>query len=84
MSKKMLRSGTSIGANIHEGLYAQSKADFVSKLSISLKEANETSYWLILLKKTDYLTLEAYNSLKSDLDELIRMIISSLKTAKKE
>ena len=84
MSKQMLRSGTSIGANIHEGLYAQSKADFVSKLSISLKEANETSYWLILLKKTDYLTLETYNSLKSDLDELIRMIISSLKTAKKE
>ena len=84
MSKQMLRSGTSIGANIHEGLYAQSKADFVSKLSISLKEANETSYWLILLKKTDYLTLEVYNSLKSDLDELIRMIISSLKTAKKE
>ena len=84
MSKQMLRSGTSIGANIHEGMYAQSKADFVSKLSISLKEANETSYWLILLKKTDYLTLEVYNSLKSDLDELIRMIISSLKTAKKE
>ena len=84
MSKQFLRSGTSIGANIHEGVYAQSKADFVSKLSISLKEANETSYWLILLKKTDYLTLETYNSLKSDLDELIRMIISSLKTAKKE
>jgi len=84
MSKQFLRSGTSIGANIHEGVYAQSKADFVSKLSISLKEANETSYWLILLKKTDYLTQETYNSLKSDLDELIRMIISSLKTAKKE
>ena len=84
MSKQLLRSGTSIGANIHESIYAQSKADFVSKLSISLKEASETSYWLILLKETDYLTLEAYSSLKKDVEELIRMIISSLKTAKKE
>jgi four helix bundle protein len=82
LSKQVLRSGTSIGANIHEGLYAQSKADFVSKLTISLKEASETSYWLILLNKTDYLTQEIYESLKLDVDELIRMIIASLKTTK--
>ena len=82
MSKQVLRSGTSIGANIHEGLYAQSKADFVSKLTISLKEASETSYWLILLNKTEYLTQEIYESLKLDVDELIRMIIASLKTTK--
>jgi four helix bundle protein len=84
MSKQLLRSGTSIGANLHEGIYAQSKADFISKLSISLKEASETSYWLILLKETDYLTSDSYTSLKTDVDELIRIIISSLKTAKKE
>jgi four helix bundle protein len=82
MSKQILRSGTSIGANIHEGLYAQSKPDFMSKLSISLKEASETSYWLTLLNKTDYLSSKEYKSLKSDIDELIRMIIASLKTAK--
>ena len=82
MSKQVLRSGTSIGANIHEGLYAQSKADFVSKLTISLKEASETSYWLILLNKTEYLTQDLYESLKLDVDELIRMIIASLKTTK--
>ena len=84
LSKQILRSGTSIGANIHEGLYAQSKADFVSKLTISLKEASETSYWLILLNKTDYLTQEMYESLKMDVDELIRMIIASLKTIKEQ
>lgn len=84
LSNQILRSGTSIGANIHEGLYAQSKADFVSKLSISLKEASETSYWLILLNKTDYLTQEIYESLKKDVDELIRMIIASLRTIKEK
>ncbi len=82
MSKQILRSGTSIGANIHEGMYAQSKADFIAKLSISLKEASETSYWLTILNKTDYLETTSFNSLKSDLDEIIRMIISSIKTTK--
>jgi four helix bundle protein len=80
MSKQLLRSGTSIGANVHEALYAQSKADFVSKLSISLKEASETSFWLTLLEKTDYLAQTDYRSMKTDVDELMRMIISSLKT----
>ena len=84
MSKQILRSGTSIGANIHEALYAQSKADFASKLSISLKEASETSYWLLLSQKTEFLSLNEYNCLKADLDEIIRMLIASIKTAKKE
>ena len=84
MSKQILRSGTSIGANIYEAAYAQSKADFVSKLSISLKEASETSYWLTLLSKTDYLEEDAYVSMKTDVDEIIRLIIASVKTSKKQ
>ena len=84
MSKQLLRSGTSIGANIHEGIYAQSKADFISKYSIALKEANESSYWLVLLFKTKYLSEEIYESMKTDVDEIIRMVIASLKTARKE
>ena len=84
MSKQLLRSGTSIGANIHEGIYAQSKADFISKYSIALKEANESSYWLVLLFKTKYLSEEVYESMKTDVDEIIRMVIASLKTARKE
>ena len=83
MSKQLLRSGTSIGANIHEGTQAQSPADFVSKMSIALKEATETSYWLVILSRTDYLEEKAYNSLKSELDEIIRILISSIKTTKK-
>lgn len=83
MSKQVLRSGTSIGANAHEGFYAQSRADFVNKLSVSLKEASETSYWLTILNKTDYIKDEMFQSLKTDVDELIRIIISTIKTAKK-
>ncbi len=83
MSKQFLRCGTSIGANVHEAVYAQSKADFISKLSISLKEASETSYWLKILNKTQYISDEQYGSLKEDLDSIIRIIISSIKTAKK-
>ena len=83
MSKQILRSGTSIGANAHEGFYAQSRADFVSKLSVSLKEASETSYWLTILNKTDYINNEMFESLKTDVDELIRIIISTIKTTKK-
>ncbi|MBR4730832.1 MAG: four helix bundle protein [Prevotella sp.] len=83
ISKQMLRSGTSIGANIHEGTQAQSPADFISKMSIALKEASETSYWLTILSRTDFLENDAYDSLKSDLDEIIRILISSIKTTKK-
>lgn len=83
MSKQMFRSGTSIGANIHEGIHGQSKADFISKLSIALKEASETSYWLIVLHKANYLDNKLYDSLKKDLDEIIRILIASIKTTKK-
>ena len=81
-ANQILRSCSSIGATAHEAKYAQSKADFSSKLSIALKESSETSYWLTLLVKTDYLPKNIYDSLKSDVDELIRMIIASLKTVK--
>ena len=83
ISKQMFRSGTSIGANIHEGIQAQSKNDFISKLSISLKEASETSYWLKVLKRTEYISEVMYSSLLSDLDEIIRILIATIKTTKK-
>ena len=83
MSKQMFRNGTSIGANIHEGVQAQSKADFVSKLGIALKEASETSYWLVILNKANYLDEKLYLSLKEDLDSMIRILVASLKTSKK-
>ena len=83
MSKQMFRSGTSIGANIHEGIQAQSKADFVSKLGIALKEASETSYWLTVLNRAEFLDEKSYLSLKSDLDSMIRILVASIKTSKK-
>jgi len=82
ISKQVLRSGTAIGALIHEAEFGQSKADFVNKLSIALKEANETDYWLSLLKDSTYLTEEMYNTIKPDITELIKMLIASVKTAK--
>lgn len=83
MSKQLLRSGTSIGANIAESVYAQSRPDFVTKLSIALKEANETKYWLSLLKRSEYLTQENVFSLECDCTVLIRMLTSSIKTTRK-
>ena len=83
MSKQMFRSGTSIGANIHEGVQAQSKADFVSKLNISLKEASETSFWLKVLHRAGHLEEKLYESLKADLDSIIRILVASIKTSKK-
>ena len=83
MSKQLFRSGTSIGANIHEGVQAQSKADFVSKLGIALKEASETSYWLVVLNKAKYIDERLYYSLKTDVDEIIRILVASIKTTKK-
>lgn len=83
LSKQILRSGTSVGALIREAEFGQSKADFVNKLSIALKEANETDYWLCLLKDTDYINQELFESLQSDCKELIAMLVSSIKTAKK-
>jgi four helix bundle protein len=83
MSKQLFRSGTSIGANIHEGIQAQSKADFVSKLGIALKEASESSYWLIVLRRACFLEESLYQSMREDLDEIIRILVSSIKTTKK-
>ena len=80
----MLRSGTSIGANISESRNAQSDADFVSKLSIALKEADETAYWLELMKMTEYISEEEYVSINNDLGELIAMLIATLKTKKNQ
>ena len=68
LSKQILRSGTSIGASIRESEFAQSNADFINKLSISLKEANETDYWLNLLKDSDYIDSNAFNSMEIDLE----------------
>ena len=83
MSKQMFRSGTSIGANIHEAIQAQSKVDFISKLSISLKEASETSFWLVVLNRAGTMDDNIYKSLKKDLDEIIRILVSTIKTTKK-
>ncbi len=82
LSKQIMRSGTSIGANIRESYYAQSKKDFISKLNIALKEAGETDYWLDVIHSADYFTDSEYESLKSDNDELLRLLVSIIKTAK--
>ena len=82
MSKQLLRSGTSIGANVREGLYAQSRKDFLSKLNIALKEAGETDYWLDLIHSAEYLTAQEYDSLKTDNDELIKLLVSIIKSTK--
>lgn len=84
MSKQILRSGTSIGANVSEAVYGQSELDFVSKFSIALKETSETQYWLYLLYKTDYISENQYDSLKIDCDEIIKIITSIVKTTKKK
>ena len=82
MSKQLLRSGTSIGANVREGLYAQSRKDFISKLNIALKEAGETDYWLNLIHSAEYFTDQEFDSLKADNDELIKMLVSIIKSTK--
>lgn len=82
LSKQLLRSGTAIGALISESEFAQSKADFIHKLHIAVKEANESKYWLLLLPETDYITKIEYDSLKKDNEELLRLLTSSIKTAK--
>ena len=79
---QFIRSGTSIGANIREAFYAHSKADFVSKLQIALKEANETGYWLELLYKTNYISETQYNALESKCKSLRAMLVASLNTTK--
>jgi len=83
LSRQILRSGTAIGALISEAQYAQSKADFVNKMHIAIKEANETLYWLRLLHETDYLNPIEFNSLRSDNEELIKLLTSIITSSKK-
>lgn len=82
LSKQLLKSGTAIGALIREAEFAQSKLDFINKLSIALKESNETEYWILLLKDTSLITSDTASSLLSENTELIRMLVSSIKTTK--
>ena len=82
LSKQILRSGTSIGANIHEANFAVSKADFIAKMQIALKEVAETEYWLIVLEQTGFLS-DNYLFLKSKCSAIKKMLISTLKTSKK-
>ena len=83
LSKQILKSGTSIGANVRESKAAQSKPDFISKLSIALKESYETEYWLELIHETGYIGRKGYISMKNDLAELISMLSSSIQTSKR-
>ena len=82
ISNQIGRSGTSIGANIHEAQYAQGKKDFISKLEIALKEASETGYWLELLHRTNYIDAQQYKILSDKCATLRVMLVSSCKTAK--
>ncbi len=82
ISNQIGRSGTSIGANIHEAQYAQGKKDFISKLEIALKEASETGYWLELLHRTKYIDEQSYKALSSKCTSLRVMLIASCRTAK--
>ena len=82
LSKQVLRSGTSIGALVRESEFAQSGADFLNKLYVALKEANETEYWLNILKDTGYIEEESFNSMITDCGELAALLISSTKTLK--
>ena len=84
LSKQLLRSGTAIGALIRESEHAESNADFIHKLLISLKEANETEYWIELLFRADYIDEQSYLSLNSDIDELLKLLVSIVKTSKKK
>ena len=85
VAKQMLRSGTSIGANIAESRYAQSRSDFASKLQIALKEAAETEYWLELLRDSELVEPSpAFDSLCADCTELVKLLTASVKTAKAE
>lgn len=82
LSKQRLRCGTSIGANVHEAISSESKRDFVHKLSIALKEAKETSYWLNLLNDSEYITIEQFNNLNNNCIELIKILNSIILTMK--
>ena len=82
LSKQLLRSGTAVGALVKEAEHAQSKADFLNKMNVALKEANETEYWLILLKDSEYLSEKEFVSIYKDCQELIKLLVSIVKTTK--
>lgn len=82
LSKQLLRSGTAVGALIREAEHGQSKADFLNKMNIALKEANESDYWLLLLREGNYLTEIQYQSIQADCDELIKLLVSIVKSTK--
>lgn len=82
LSKQLLRSGTAIGALIREAEHAESKADFIHKLSIALKEANEADYWLFILLESEYLSKTEYDSIQNDCQELLKLLVSIIKTTK--
>ena len=82
LSRQVLRSGTAIGALVREAQHAESKADFIHKMSIALKEANETLYWLELLSQGAYIGEESYESIRSNSDELVKLLVAIVKTAK--
>lgn len=84
MSNQILRSGTSIGANVAESVYAQSDSDFVNKLSIARKEASETLYWIDLIHEAEYIDEVVYESIKTDCLELLKILTSSIKTTLKK
>lgn len=83
LSKQLLRSGTSIGANVKEAMRGQSKKDFYAKLNIALKEAVETEYWLEILHETDYIDKKLFDSINSDCQEIIKLLVSITKTQQK-
>ncbi len=82
LSKQVLRSGTSVGANVEEAIGGASKKDFTAKMSIAYKEARETSYWLRLLKDTDYLEEDAFVSIHQDCEELLKLLYTIIKSAR--
>ena len=82
LSKQILRCGTSIGANVHESIHAQSKADFISKMNIALKEADETEYWLKLLWKSEVIEEKDYKSLSNDVKQIIGTLVKIIKNSK--
>ena len=84
LSKQLLRSGTAVGALVREAEHAQSKADFLNKMNIALKEANETLYWLILLKETNYILNEEYSSIYKEAEELVKILVAIVKTTKQK
>ena len=82
LSKQLLRSGTAVGALIKEAEHAESKADFIHKMSIALKEANETEYWLMLLHDSEFIDSKSFSSIVIDCQEVIKMLVSIIKSSK--